>query len=131
VSTIASAVCGTHPAERAVETCSRCGSFICAQCIELDVGEVFCPACHSRQFGGKASGRAVTALVLAIVGMNLPFLGVPAIVLAHQELSTIARGEAPAKGRPLARGAQILGWIEVAVCVLVVIGVVVFWRGLR
>ncbi|MGA9522303.1 MAG: DUF4190 domain-containing protein [Myxococcaceae bacterium] len=72
-----------------------------------------------RQFGGKASSRAVTALVLAILGLNCgPFLGVPAVILARRELAAIDAGAAPEKGRPLAKGAQILGWIEICVTVL-------------
>jgi hypothetical protein len=123
------AACAAHPQERAIDTCQRCGAFVCGGCQELRQGESYCESCHHRQFGGKASTRAITALVLAILGLNCgPFLGIPAVILGTQELAAIDRGEAPHKGRPLAKGAQILGWIEIALTVvlaIVVLGLVV------
>lgn len=119
----AGASCAAHPQQPAVDTCSRCGAFVCGGCQELKDGDSYCTTCHARQFGGKASSRAVTALVLAILGLNcFPIFGIPAIILGGQELAAIDRGEAPEKGRSLAKGARILGWIEVG---LTVIGIIV------
>ncbi len=119
----AGACCAVHPAEPATLTCYRCGSFACGQCAESHEGVEYCAACYAREFGGKSSGRAVASLLLAILGLNccMPFLGIPALILGTQELAAIERGESPAKGRSLAKGAQILGWIEIALLVCAVL----------
>jgi hypothetical protein len=63
----------------------------------------------------------VAALVLGIVGLNCGFVwGVAGLVLAHQELGAIARGDAPEAGKNLAKGGQILGWINVVILALAV-----------
>jgi hypothetical protein len=111
--------CATHPDVAAVEICQRCGAFVCGTCLELQGAEVLCANCFARQGGKKASGRAVASLVLGIVGLNCGFVwGVVGLVLAYQELGAIARGEAPAVGRNLAKGGQILGWINVVILAL-------------
>ncbi|MDY7229180.1 DUF4190 domain-containing protein [Hyalangium rubrum] len=123
----AGAFCGVHPTVGAAITCQRCGSFACAQCVEVHEGTEYCANCYQREFGGKASSRAVTALVLAIVGMNCLWpLGIVSIIMATQEIAAIDRGESPAKGRPLAKGALILGWILVALTGIAVVAGIIF-----
>ncbi|MGQ0506624.1 MAG: DUF4190 domain-containing protein [Myxococcaceae bacterium] len=123
------ATCREHPDQAAAIACARCGSFACDLCAHEHEGRSFCERC----FEPKSSKRAVTSLLLALVGLNcmMPFLGIPAIILAQQELEAIERGESPAKGRSLAKGARILGWIEVGILGLaLIIGVlsIVWWR---
>jgi hypothetical protein len=117
--------CATHPEVAAVEICQRCGAFVCGSCLELKGTEVLCTTCFARQ-AGKPSRRAVAALVLGILGLNCGFVwGVVGLVLAYRELRAIARGEAPQAGQNLAKGGQILGWINVAILVLALIAGVV------
>jgi hypothetical protein len=122
------AFCVVHPTERAAITCQRCGSFACSECLQLHENTEYCASCYEREFGGKASSRAVTALVLALVGMNCLWpLGIVAIIMAQQEVAAIERGESPAKGRSLAKGALIVGWIDVGLTALAVVaGIIIF-----
>lgn len=109
----------------AIDTCGRCGNYVCAGCMEIHDLETLCNACAYRVGAkGEQSSRATTALVFGLLPMMtfcLP-LGIVAVALGHMELAAIERGEAPASGRNLAKGAVILGWINIA---LMVIGVFV------
>ncbi len=117
----------------AVEICHRCGRFVCSSCLELSGEGVLCTECHERMgVGGKASRRAVTSLVLGILGLNCGLVpGVFGLWLAHQELAAIARGEAPVAGRNLARGGQILGYVNLVILVLGLAALVVFGAAIR
>lgn len=124
---LSSARCSRHVEAPAVDVCQRCGTFVCGDCLELREGEPFCPDCFMRAKTGGASGRAIAALVLGIIGLNCAFLpGVVGLVLSQQELAAIERGEAPQTGRSLARGARVLGWINVGLLALAACAVVVF-----
>lgn len=124
--TASSALCARHPQTPAVDTCQRCGSFVCGACLELREGKGYCPDCYSRAQSGPASTRAIAALVLGIVGLNCGFLpGIVGLVLSVRELAAIDRGEAPDTGRSLARGARVLGWINVALLVIAVAGIII------
>jgi len=124
--------CARHPEQPATTTCGRCGAFVCMKCLHFAGTEVYCDDCYQLQEGGKSSPRAVWALVLGLVGINcLPFLGIPALIMASAELEAIERGESPRKGLSLAKGARILGWIEIALCVAGVVGGVLFFLVLR
>jgi hypothetical protein len=133
------AACPRHPDQPASTTCNRCGRFVCGTCLNFSsANQILCTECHQREDGGKASGRAILALVLAIVGFNcLPFLGIPAIILANLELGAIERGESSPKGANIARGARIIGWIEVGVMAVALVFIVLgagllpgeFWDG--
>jgi hypothetical protein len=116
------AFCVVHPTVRAAITCHRCGSFACSECLQFHESTEYCAACYEREFGGKASSRAVTALVLAIVGLNCLWpLGIVSLIMGNQELAAIERGESPAKGRSLAKGAVILGWIGIGLTAVAVV----------
>ncbi len=69
--------------------------------------------------------------MLALIGLNcaMPFLGIPAAVLGSQELAAIERGEAPTKGRSLAKGGLILGLIDVGILAVAVIALVLVFAG--
>ena len=97
----AGARCARHPEERAVDVCSRCGSFVCAECEEISTGdEVFCAACFERvrsqaptlrSFAGRALLGAGVLLMMAgfFAGPFFAFaglaLGVPGMVLMMME----------------------------------------------
>jgi hypothetical protein len=121
------AYCVVHPTVRAAITCHRCGSFACSECLQFHESTEYCASCYEREFGGKASSRAVTSLVLALVGLNCLWpLGIAAIVMGNQEITAIDRGESPPKGRSLAKGAVIIGWVDVGLTALAVVGGIIF-----
>jgi hypothetical protein len=61
---------------------------------------------------------------MAILSLNgCLFLGIPAIILGYQEMQAIDRGEAPAGGRNIAKGAYILGIITTSIMALIIVGV--------
>lgn len=117
--------CAVHVDIAAIDTCSRCGNYVCAGCMEVQEYETLCNPCAYRVgTKGQQSSRATTALVFGILTVStfcLP-LGIVAVMLGHMELAAIERGESPASGRNLAKGGMILGWISIA---LMIIGVMV------
>lgn len=117
--------CAVHPEVAAVEICSRCGAFTCGACLEFSEADTplpFCAPCYQREFGQKASGQAVAALAIAIAGLSFCWpAGAVAWFLAERELSAIARGEASPRGRNLAKGARIIGLLELGLTVLAVL----------
>ena len=123
------AKCPDHPDRDARDVCVRCGRFVCGACLELgEEQETLCQACYARTTTrGKASGQAVGALVLAIVGLNcmMPFLGIVSLVLGRSELAAIERGESPSAGRNLAKGAIVLGWIDIGIMIVAIIAAAV------
>ena len=120
--------CARHPDLQAVENCERCGAFVCADCLQLTPDGNRCVNCYERVTLEKPSSRAVMALVFAVVGINCCLLpGIIGLVLGTAELAAIERGEAPAAGKNLARGGQIIGGISAALSGLAVIGAAVFF----
>lgn len=120
--------CARHPDLQAVENCERCGAFVCADCLQLTPDGNRCVNCYERVTLEKPSSRAVMALVFAVVGINCCLLpGIIGLVLGTAELAAIERGEAPAAGKNLARGGQIIGGISAALSGLAIIGAAVFF----
>jgi hypothetical protein len=78
--------------------------------------------------GGTASSQAVTALVLAILGLICcPVLSIPAIILGKQEMDRVSQGLAPVEGKGLAQAGYILGIVTLVLyAVLVVVYAVLF-----
>ncbi|MBI2895214.1 MAG: DUF4190 domain-containing protein [Deltaproteobacteria bacterium] len=76
---------------------------------------------------GQASGRAIAALVLGIVGLVLCgwLAGIPAVILGKMELNAIERGEAPAAGKGIATAGFWIGVIGSACYCLLTIGYIV------
>ena len=119
-----SATCVNHPSSLATDNCSRCGDFICGECIETKDWEIFCTKCHNRV--EKHTPRATTALVLSILSLQgCLFLGIPAVILGYQELKAIERGESPAGGKNMVKGAVILGAITSALMVLIIAALII------
>lgn len=118
----AGARCALHVDQSAVDTCGRCGNYVCVTCMEVHNYETYCGACASRLgYKGQYSTRAVSALILGLLPALTACapLGIAAIVMGHMELAAIREGTAPASGKNLALGGAILGWISVALMIVV------------
>ncbi len=67
---LAGAHCGKHPAVAAVELCTRCGTFLCGDCVEYFNDETpACAACLPHLKGVPTSARARLSPVLAVLGV--------------------------------------------------------------
>jgi hypothetical protein len=116
------ALCATHPESPADGTCSRCGTFLCERCRKWQAQRMLCLRCHKVALGEKPSKRAMTALAFATLGFCGFLPGLVAIVLGHQEVAAIRRGEAPGSGEGLAVLARNVGWFHLAMLVVVGVG---------
>ncbi len=76
----------------------------------------------------KASGMAITALVLGILGLCCCgiFAGVPALIVGWMENSKIGRGESSPKGKGFAVAGMILGVISIILGCLQLIWIIFF-----
>lgn len=112
--------CGTHPAALAVDTCLRCGAFVCSECLELLGQDPYCVRCFDRRdVTGTPSARASVALLLAGFGLMCgPLLSVPALILAWRESVALDSEQAPRASRSLVTVARVLGWVGVGLWVL-------------
>ena len=120
--------CGVHADVPAVDTCSRCGSFVCGDCLELIGEEPFCQACyHRKDVTGRASTRATLALLFGATGLlcGAPF-GIIALVLAWRERIAVEQGRSPLSSRTLANVARTLGWISVVLTGVLLLGLAGF-----
>jgi len=78
----------------------------------------------------SASGQAITALVLGILGVVCCGLLAPvAWFLGQTELTAIGAGRAPAAGQGLAMAAKVLGIIGTILCVFGLLWMF-FWGGM-
>ena len=119
MSAVAGANCGQHPGVAAVEICTRCGTFLCGECVEY-FNEVTpaCPSCLPLLAGGPASMRARIAPVLTTFGLGgliagflvrgrpglaiwavCFLLGFAGIAFGVQELRLIRANQAGTRGR--------------------------------
>ena len=82
-----SANCATHPATPAVETCERCGRFVCGECLNVESPKSLCTACYQRlpaEFRERPTAITIIAFVLCFVN------GYAFVVLADKPLIAIA-----------------------------------------
>ncbi|MCP3065479.1 hypothetical protein LXT21_42620 [Myxococcus sp. K38C18041901] len=110
-------------------TCARCGTFLCAECVELVPEGSVCEPCRARlRMEGPASRVAWGALALGVAGLVfLPCsLGIPlptlvagsgALVLGLRETARIRRAQSPVRGKWPAR----LGWVLGGLTLLLVL----------
>ncbi len=71
--------CATHPEEAATGTCSRCGTFFCAECVRWIFGKAWCSTCAARpevnyleRFRLKLWGRRdASTWVVGAIGLAL------------------------------------------------------------
>lgn len=126
---LAGAHCGKHPAVAAVEICTRCGTFLCGECVEYFREETpACASCLPLLTGSPASVRArlsplfttlgLVGLVAGFVVRGRPGLGLWAlsfpvgfagIAFGVQELRLIRDGQAGTRGRRWARVGLVVG----------------------
>jgi hypothetical protein len=117
------AACAVHPQASAIDTCSRCGAYVCEACLELYGEQPFCAACAAKVLRPGVSTRSAVALGLGVLGLGFPPLGLLALWLARRELRDIAEGKAPVPSRPFAKAAGALGVVAVVLCALAVVAV--------
>jgi hypothetical protein len=67
--------CARHPEAGAVDTCQRCGAFVCGECTQIRDEDVFCPGCLPF-LDRPPSRRPMHALRCAVAGPVLFGLGV-------------------------------------------------------
>ena len=129
MSAFAGASCGNHPGVAAVEICTRCGTFLCGECVEY-FNEVTpsCANCLPLLAGGPASMRARLSPLLttsALGGIIAGFvvrgrpglaiwaasflLGFAGIAFGVQELRLIRASQAGTRGRRWAIAGLVVG----------------------
>ncbi|MGV3622951.1 MAG: hypothetical protein ACO1OB_19180 [Archangium sp.] len=128
---ITGAHCGKHPAVAAVEICTRCGTFLCGDCVEYVRDEKpACSDCAPLLRGVKASARAKLAPVSSMFGIaglvtgfmikgrpGLYFwaaaspLGLVGFALSVMELRLMRGSTVVQHGRRWARAGVVLGAI--------------------
>ena len=109
--------CALHPSTVAVEVCGRCGTFLCADCLNLADDVPLCDECHRLRTRTKPSGRAIAALLLGVVGVSCFVIptGLIGWILAVQERQAIDAGQAPPSGLGLTTAAKVMGVINLVV----------------
>lgn len=144
---LVNAVCARHAQAGAVEICSRCGAFLCGECV-LYVREVVptCAACRPFvENEGPASRAAWAGLAAAALGLGLivsGFLvrgrgglwlwggslvpGVGGLALCARELLRVARNHAPRRGKWLARLGLAVGTLYGLVALALAAGFALF-----
>ncbi len=84
------------------------------------------PVAEAKVAPGGASARAITALVLGIVGLGFcPPTAIVALITGKLELSAIARGKSSPQGRGLALTGYILGIVGAVFMVFWIVYVIV------
>lgn len=80
----------------------------------------------------RTSTYAVISLVAGILGWSLmPFLGsIAAVVFGHMARGEIRRSHGQLDGDGLAIAGLVLGWINITLGVMLIIGVFLFFGGL-
>ncbi|MFT3706271.1 MAG: hypothetical protein QM817_01265 [Archangium sp.] len=116
---VSGAFCGNHPTMAAVEICTRCGKFVCGDCVEYFREETpACANCIPHLMGTPASLRARISPILSTIGLGgllagflirgragllvwlAGFLiGFAGLAFGVQELRLIRAGQAGTRGR--------------------------------
>lgn len=117
----AEARCGIHPRNRALDVCSRCGCFVCAECVGSRFGTVLCGSCLERLRDPveELPRIVVVALAGAILGFVLPPLAWASYVLSRIALRRHT-GERALRYASIARfvsGISSFAWIFILVLV--------------
>lgn len=67
---LSGAVCAKHGGVSAVETCTRCGAFLCADCVEyVQEDKPVCAACAAVLRSARTPGALKAAPFLAVMGL--------------------------------------------------------------
>lgn len=143
---LAGAHCGAHPAVAAVEICSRCGTFLCGDCVEYFKDTTpCCAACLPLMRGGPISPRVVVTPFIGLAGLvtwlsgflvpgragialwvsSLP-LGFACLALSVMELRLVRAGQSSPRGKPLAWAGFVVGVVYALLFALLVLGFALF-----
>jgi len=82
----ADARCAVHARSRALDVCSRCGAFVCAECVGSRFGTVLCAGCLQRASDPGEEvlpGIVILALAGAFVGFAFPPLAWTSYLLSR------------------------------------------------
>lgn len=125
----ADAQCATH-ANTAVDVCSRCGRFLCAECVDYLDTTPLCDACltivtaPASLRARLSAGLPIVAILGTVAGFLVPgrpglvlwALSIPTgavgLALALQELAAIDRKASPVAGRRWALVGKTVGLLE-------------------
>lgn len=108
--------CGTQNSDGSA-FCANCGSSLAAVPPAGGPAQQQTPQYQQYPQQQGASGKAIAALVLALLGLVMcgPFTAIPAMIIGKQEMNAIDAGEAPIAGKTLA---QVGFWVGLAVTIL-------------
>ena len=76
----------------------------------------------------EGNGQAIASMVLGILSFVFcgPLLSVPAVILGHMALNKVRQGLIPADARGFAMAGLVLGYVNLAVFVFIVIPYILF-----
>ena len=90
------------------------------------------PASAPAAPASSTSALAVASLIAGIFSWILmPFIaGVVAVICGHMARGEIKRSNGTLEGDGLAIAGLVLGWVNIALCVLTLLGILLFFGGL-
>ena len=100
--------------------CLRCGKKIK---IPLKKKPITLTRSDTGRHQGPASGRAITSMILGILGLTgmCILLGLPALILGKSELKAIKQKKSPIAGRGFAQAGFIMGIISTVISGLIIL----------
>jgi len=109
--------CAAHPADQAVDTCSRCGNFLCLGCVLKLDGRVYCGECVKRVATEKQPASKLSSWALGLSGLGLlaaciaPFAvaSLLGLILGIVVLRQVSQGLVASDGRARAIAAVVAG----------------------
>lgn len=116
--------CGAHPTEPALDVCTRCGGFLCWDCLTSAYGEPACGPC-AKVLGAidrRLPAGLVMAWILSVLGVLAFPAGIAGAIMAVAELGKARARHAPAPIQERAEGA-----LRTAVGT-VTVNLVLFWN---
>lgn len=115
--------CATHPDQRGISVCDRCGDFLCAHCSRPTEGRNYCHPCFGilyRRGGFERLQRAFIIPRLALVFSFVPPYSMVGLVLAIIALVQISR-QPDLPGRGLAVAALVIACLSTLIGLLFVL----------
>lgn len=103
--------CHLHQEQAAIDTCHRCGAFVCLQCVRSAVATVYCGPCLELRpaVPQKVSAHAWGVLALSCLGLVLFPCALAGAFLGWKHLRAVRAGQAPDVERRHALAAVFLG----------------------
>ena len=102
--------------------CARCGNFTPGAQAGASAETFLCPPCMALVLHLRPSLGAVLSAVLGTVGPCLGFApGLLGLLLGELELRRIRKNPALRAGEPWARAGRVLGWLNVALGLVVLL----------